>query len=210
MSFKEEFYKLIGPELSNKAKALYQKFNAPVPAPAAPAPAPAPVPVALQEALLEDGTTTLKYNTPSLSVGSVVTIVSPEGEMPAPEGELKLQDGTVIVVKNDGQGNSVVESLTPVAAPAPVVQSAAPVVPTAILAQMEAMEQNFKKVSQEKEDLKTEFEAFKKSINSDFAELLEVFKPFLDAPSANPIETPNNKFESAINKKAKILSQFSK
>ena len=198
MDLKTELTSLLKDKTAD-IKALFKKFNVGVPAPvvqAAPGVPPVAAPAApaqLQEATLEDGTV-IKYNTPTLAVGSIVTVVSTEGEMPAPTGEHKLSDGTVVVIAEGG----VVESVTPGAPAAPVVQAVAPAQPAPnlqpILNQMAALEQKFKVAVKEKEDLKNELESFKKEMSEDFKKFLSIMQPFLDAPSAKPIELPANKF----------------
>lgn len=204
MDKNKEINNLIPNDLKLKFKELIKKFNIPV-APIAPAAPVAPAPaVTLQEATLQDGTV-LKYDTPTLTAGSVVSIVSPEGEMPAPEGELTLQDGSVIkVVSKDGK--SVVESLTPPAAPAaPAVQAAAPVVPSIApqLAQMKSdFEAKFKAESEEKEAIKTLFDSNKKELDelkTKFNGLMEFLSEVMDLPTAAPIEPPANKRERKTN-----------
>lgn len=201
----KQFNELIPADLKSKFKQLISKFN-PIPpvAPVAPI-AQAPVaPIALQEAPLEDGTV-LKYDTPTLAAGSIVTVVGPEGEMPAPAGELKLQDGTVITVVSK-DGSSVVESIVPVAAPpvqaAPVIQSQPGSQPSAIAPLLAQMRSEFDvkiKAEQAEKELfkksldqtKSEFETLKTNVS----EFMHLFSEIMDTPSAKPIEVPKNKTE---------------
>jgi hypothetical protein len=221
MDIKTEINKLFTPEQKASFQSLLKKFNlgaAPIANPLTPvAPAVAPAaPVSLQESPLEDGTV-LKYDTPTLAAGSVVTVVGPEGELPAPTGELKLKDGTVITVVNQ-EGKSVVETVTPGAMPmepaAPVMQVQAPIAPQLAAMQSE-FEQKFTAVNKEKEELKKELaqskEVFTSQVNDlkkDVGAFMEMFAPFLDIPSAEPIEVPKNKFAKAVDLKADKLSKF--
>ncbi len=93
-------------------KTLKEKFNAliaPVAAPAAPAAPVVPVTAAAPtEYTLQDGTT--KVSITDLNPGGIVTIAG----APAPAGTYTLQDGTVIIVAENG----AISTVTPVAAPA--------------------------------------------------------------------------------------------
>lgn len=73
------------------------------PALAAPA-----VPASGLEIPLADGTT-LKVAGDKLDAGVEVTVVTPDGEIPAPEGELKAADGTVIKITKQGEKSIVAE-----------------------------------------------------------------------------------------------------
>jgi hypothetical protein len=78
-----------------------------------------------------------------------------------------------------------------------------------VVATMKAeFEQKFKAVSEEKEAIRKEFEASVNGLKKDVYDFIELFRPILDIPSAEPIETPKNKFAASVDKKAKTLSQF--
>jgi hypothetical protein len=200
MSLNAELNKLLGPNLVKQIKDLKQKFSsAPLAPPANPAQPPVD-PVQLQEATLTDGTV-IKYNTPTLAAGSEVTVVSPEGEMPAPEGELTLQDGTVIKVVNQ-DGKSIVESVVPGAgAPpaAPVQQDAAPDLNAKILEiakLLNGFDAKFSAQEKENKELKDSITAANKeteTLKANVAAFLKVFDEVLGTPTAAPIETPKNK-----------------
>lgn len=83
--------------------------------PAAPAPAEPPAPVAYEGALI---TGEIIRATPSLAEGSVLSIVSESGDIPAPDGTHQLADGTTVEVMNGSGQISSVTLPTP-AAPAP-------------------------------------------------------------------------------------------
>jgi hypothetical protein len=86
-SFKDILNDILSPE---QKVALKKEFNAlPVIAPVVAAPTETPVAVALMEGKLVDGTV-IKYDTEVLGVGSIVTVVTAEGELPAPVGEHEL------------------------------------------------------------------------------------------------------------------------
>lgn len=191
-------------DLMTKFKAILKNFNIGAPvqqaAPAAPA-APDPTqPAALNEATLADGTTKVKYDTPTLAQGSVVTVVSPEGELPLPAGEYQLQDGSSITVVNT-DGKSVVESIKPATAPAapaqPAMQSAD--VTVAQIAEinkiLQGYKENFSKQATEKESLKKELEATNlkfTALEKNVTAFMQAFSEIIETPSAAPIETPKN------------------
>lgn len=99
MNLKEKINKL--PEdIKVKLKEHLAKF-AEVPVAVEPAPAPAPdeAPVKLAtEIKLNDGTSLSVDG--DIAIGSAVKLISPEGEMPAMDGEYVAEDGTTYTVMN--------------------------------------------------------------------------------------------------------------
>lgn len=202
-NLKKELSDLIPAELKAKIKSVYAKFNTPAPVvQTAPVPPAAPVipaaPAALTETTLQDGTV-LKYDTPTLSQGSVVTIVSPEGEMPCPAGEHQLADGTKITVVSQ-EGKSVVEAVTPAQAPpaAPATQAAEPNHADQI-AQISKIingfESKFSSQENEKKELQkrlNEVEEKFSTLQKDVAAFMVLFNEIADTPSTAPIEAPKN------------------
>lgn len=204
----KKFNQLIPAELKIKFKELATKLNG-LP-PAAPAPVVAAAPAAAPattfgEGLLEDGKTVIKYNTPVLAEGSIVTVVTPEGELPAPEGEHKLQDGSVITVAVK-EGASVVTAYQPAAAP--VEQAKPPYYDPAqpqLQAQIAGFSEQLKTFLTEKKELTDKFEAQGKVIETQTKQIeelkgivkdfVEVFSSIADIPSGKPIEKPANKHD---------------
>jgi len=198
---KDLFKKAINMLPADEQKELYaqlEKFN--MPAPVAPVAA-APVQMG-GEAKLSDGTV-VKYDTPALAVGSMITVVTPEGELPAPNGEHTLEDGTKIETV-DGKVTSV--EAPEMETPAPVAQSA-PVVPTLPAAFETEVKENFASVKKENETLKAELsknaEAIA-SISKDVEAMKSFFNSLMEVPTAKPVEVK----DSVINQKIKNLSQF--
>jgi len=205
----KELNNAIPAELKLKLKEFVSKFNTePVGVPVAPA-VPAE-PVQFGESLLSDGVTVVKYNTPELGEGTVITVVTPEGEVNAPEGEHTLQDGTVITVAIEN-GVSVVKAVTP-----PAVAEA-PVEPQMNVAEVKSQISGFKsqveKLESEKSELSLKFEAQKKEVSElkeNVGQFIKLFSEILELPSSNPIEVPRNK-HSIVNKQLdKILKINSK
>ena len=201
----KELNQSIPSDLKVKIKNFLSKFDLvqPVAAPVAPvAVAPA---ATFGEGLLADGVTVIKYSGDTLAEGSTVTVITPEGEMNAPEGEHTLQDGTVITVAVEG-GVSVVKSVTPVAPVAP----AAPSEDMAnVLAQVTGFSSQLEKFAS-KEEMISKFEAQEneiKELKLKVSEFVHLFVSVLELPSAAPIEQPRNKFDKTnkiINKLQKI------
>jgi len=93
MGYREEFTELLGVDLVAKVKALALKFStetvveAPKEAPTAE--------VKLEDVILKDGTV---LQVEKMEVGAMANIVTPEGVMPATDGEYVAENGTVITV----------------------------------------------------------------------------------------------------------------
>lgn len=213
----KELNNAIPADLKVKIKDFLSKFNTvpPVAVPT-PAPAPAPAPVQMGEGKLNDGVTVIKYNTPTLQEGSVVTVVTPEGELAAPEGEHTLEDGTVITVAVEN-GVSTVTSVKAPEVEAPEAPEMAATV-QAVQNQVTGFSEQLKTFASEKQEFASKIEAQGKlieaqkaeieSLKSNVSEFITLFASVLEIPSGNPTETPRNKFASSVDKKASILSKF--
>lgn len=97
--------------LRDKIKVAFAEFDTP------------PAPVVEVEAEADYVETTLESGeavraTPTLAVGSVLSLISPEGDIPAPDGSHTLTDGTKVVVL-EGVISEVVEAVAPVAEASP-------------------------------------------------------------------------------------------
>lgn len=127
MNYREEFTELLGVDLVAKVKALALKFSsetvveAPVEAPTAE--------VKLEDVMLKDGNV---LQVEKMEVGAMANMVTPDGVMPAADGEYVAEDGTVITV----MGGLIAEIAT-AAEEAPEVEEA-PIV-AGINSQLEAV-----------------------------------------------------------------------
>ena len=142
--------------------------------------------VELKEATLTDGTI-VKYD--SLVEGADLTVVTSEGEMPAPDGVHELEDGTLVETK-EGKITQVTE--------APVV---------------EIEEEMFSELKAQNEELKKELEALKNEFSAQgtklekglslFAEFSEILQKAASEPAAAAAARPMSKLEALkqINKK---------
>lgn len=187
-----DFLKKLTTEQKDKLKSAFNALTQPAPAPA---PAPAPMAAPVQEVPLADGTTILKYDTPSLGVGSVVTIVTPEGEMPAPAGEHTLQDGSVIKVEVIDGVAKVTEMSSPEVPPAPAMPQMQEAV-NALTSQFDDLKKEFEAVKAEKDALKSELESVKANFSQHsnaLKELTPIVFAIAEIPSDKPIEAPANK-----------------
>ena len=105
MGYREEFTELLGVDLVAKVKALALKFStetvveAPKEAPTAE--------VKLEDVMLKDGTV---LQVEKMEVGAMANTVTPDGVMPAADGEYVAEDGTVITV----MGGMIAEIASPI------------------------------------------------------------------------------------------------
>ena len=126
MGYREEFTELLGVDLVAKVKALALKFSSEtvVVAPEAPT-----AEVKLEDVMLKDGNV---LQVEKMEVGAMANMVTPDGVMPAADGEYVAEDGTVITV----MGGLIAEIAT-AAEEAPEVEEA-PIV-AGINSQLEAV-----------------------------------------------------------------------
>lgn len=201
MTFKEAVNKILSVEQKTELKELFT-FNTPVPV-IAPENTPVAEPVIMGEAKLMDGTI-VKYDTPELVIGSMITVVTPDGEFPAPVGEHTLENGTVVTVDETGKviEIEVKEEETPevVVEPiAPVTMAVSPEEKQAIMDEVIAM---FEPRIKALEDALLVSQAASSELQSKFSE----FGKLLDLPTNEPTKVVESKFQSKLNK----INQFNK
>lgn len=140
------------------------------------------------EVPLKDGTI-LKVGG-ELVAGTEVILITPEGEIPAPEGDLILADGSTIVVKKDGE-KSVIAEVKPAeemkkdTKDAPVNMEA---IEKAISDKFDA---KFSALEKENKSLKAEHEALKLKVSQKAAQLkstVELFEALSNVETAEPIK----------------------
>jgi hypothetical protein len=170
------------------------------PSVAAPATEPAPAVMEAKEYVLEGGA---KVLVSELEPGGMVSLVDDQGATsPAPAGEHKLVDGTVITVSEAGL-------ITAVAMPE------APVMPEDELAKkldekMAAIREDVRKendaIRQLIENLAKhdEFKATVEGINAKLQGLADAVTALLDTPSVDPIQEPKDKFEKQEKKNERL------
>ena len=187
-SFKDILNDLLTPE---QKVALKAEFNA-LPTIPTPTPVAAPAPAVFGEGKLMDGTV-IKYDTEVLGVGSIVTVVTESGELPAPDGEHELENGDKITItagkieKIDAKVAEVVPPVeTPMAASNPLVD-----------ALKALMEGKFEAQNKEVNELK--------GIVAEQAKALESFKSFFSSLVETPTGTPVVKGEEFLSKRKQTL-----
>lgn len=200
MDVKLDFSKL-GKEGVDKIKALLQEYNvlpAAVVAPVTPAPvtpAATPAPAKFGEGKLKDGTIVKWEGEGMIAQGFPVMVIDPANPtafLPAPDGDLEFEDGTIVTVK-DGK----VESVKPAAPPAPVMAPEMQAAMKKLETELQDVNQKFEAVKKEKETseatLKKELDANKASlekVQKDLTDTLEMFKKVMETPVADPVNVP--------------------
>lgn len=187
-SFKDILNDLLTPE---QKVALKAEFNA-LPVIPTPTPVAAPAPAVFGEGKLMDGTV-IKYDTEVLGVGSIVTVVTESGELPAPDGEHELENGDKITItagkieKIEPKAAEVIPPVeTPMAASNPLVD-----------ALKALMEGKFEAQNKEVNELK--------GIVAEQAKALESFKSFFSSLVETPTGTPVVKGEEFLSKRKQTL-----
>ena len=200
MTFKEAVNKILSAEQKAELKGLFT-FNTPIPV-IEPENTPVAEPVVMGEAKLMDGTV-VKYDTPELVIGSMITVVTPDGEFPAPVGEHTLEDGTVITVDETGKVIEIeAKEQTPevvVEPVAPVVMAVTPEEKKAIIDEVIAM---FEPRIKALEDAILVSQSASSELQNKFSE----FGKLLDLPTNEPTKVVENKFQSKLNK----INQYNK
>jgi hypothetical protein len=200
MTFKEAVNKILSAEQKTELKELFT-FNTPVLV-VAPENTPVAEPVVMGEAKLVDGTI-VKYDTPELVIGSMITVVTPDGEFPAPVGEHTLENGTVVTVDETGK---VIEIEVKEEAPEVIVEPVAPVAmavtPEEKQAIMDEVIAMFEPRLKALEDALLVSQAASSELQSKFSE----FGKLLDLPTNEPTKVVDSKFQSKLNK----IKQFNK
>lgn len=172
-----------------------------------------PPPSTSKEAKLQDGTV-IKYTGDALAVDSIVTIVTADGEVPAPEGELILEDGTNITVVKKGADSVVSEIETAgaeVTEPADMSSVEGKKVSERVTKIVEKFEAQFKAVDEEKKALKLELEALKLKVGKQGAQIItttDMLIAFGEVETDAAIEAPVD--ISKMNKKEKLIHALNK
>lgn len=117
------------------------------------------------EAQLADGTI-LKY-TGDLAVGAKCLLVTPEGEVPAPEGDIVLADGSTVVIKKDGEDSVIAEIK-------PVEMKEQPLAAEIQKAIEDAVSAKFSSLEKENKSLKADLEATKLKLSKKSSQLIDL------------------------------------
>jgi len=137
------------------------------------------------EGVLADGTI-VKFD--KLEVGGVISIVTDEGEVPAPVGEHELEDGTMIVIVEAGI----------------IAEVKAPEEETDVEVEVEVVEEmksdvvnydaKFQEISEAFNSKMTEIETKVSSLNEVTKKLIEFMEAFATIESAPESQAPKNTF----------------
>jgi hypothetical protein len=200
MTFKEAVNKILSAEQKAELKGLFT-FNTPVPV-IEPENTPVAEPVAMGEAKLMDGTV-VKYDTPELVIGSMITVVTPDGEFPAPVGEHTLENGTVITVDETGK---VIEIEAKEQTPEVVVEPIAPVVMAVTPEEKQAIMDEVIAMFEPRIKALEDAILVSQSASSELQNKFSEFGKLLDLPTNEPTRVVENKFQSKLNK----INQYNK
>jgi hypothetical protein len=175
-------------EILQKVKEVFNSFVDPV-EPAMPeAPAAGPT-----KAKLADGT---EVEISNMQPGGTVTLITPQGPIPAPAGEHQLEDGTVLVVAEGG----IISEVKPVNGEAEV--SVEVEVPEDMGKKMKDLEE---KMAKKLEEIDSKMAAMQAKTGQSFGQIVELFEKFAAMPTASPdpsvttktgveVETKHDKF----------------
>jgi len=157
------------------------------------------VAVEFMEGVLADGTI-VKFD--KLEAGGIISVVTPDGEVPAPVGEHELEDGTIVVVSQEG----VIAEVKVAEAPEMETEVAmseedeAPVVVDEVIAEPQV--DKFAEISEQFNSKLAEVETKVDMLNNVTKKLVEFMEAFAQVETAQETQAPKNAF-SAQNKVSK-------
>lgn len=207
-----------------KLKGLIEKFSSEKPA--------EQVEVKFKDMKLQDGTTIISIDGEELAIGVPVYVMTPEGRLPAPDGELVLEDGTQLTVK-DGlvaevatpeaevpEGEVAAEPATVPPAPEEMGTKPKRVIKSQVEEHVfnafkEEAETKANELKAELEAIKADFEALKEKFNKSLEfnkEVFSVVEKMSEQPSAQATEAKPKPFSVKDAKMAfkEDLKQFYK
>ena len=203
MNDKKTFKDLVNSILSPEQKETFAKafkFETPIPV-VEPVnnSAPETVPPVAGEIKTKDGTV-VKYSTPTpMPNETIVTVVTPDGELPAHAGDHVLENGDEITV---GDAGLLLEY-----EPAEVVEPVAPVTQEAMDAAVSDVNAKLEIANKTISALVARFDSVEKDnteLKSTLATFSKTFTDLLNTPMANPIVTP----ERSFSKQDKMFSKL--
>jgi hypothetical protein len=203
MNDKKTFKDLVNSILSPEQKETFAKafkFETPIPVvePVNNA-EPETVPPVAGEIKTKDGTV-VKYSTPTpIPNETIVTVVTPDGELPAPAGDHELENGDEITV---GDAGLLLEY-----EPTEVVEPVAPVTQEAMDAAVNDVNAKLDLANKTISALVSRFDAVEKDnteLKATLATFSKTFTDLLSTPMANPIVTP----ERSFSKQDKMFSKL--
>lgn len=168
-----------------------------------------PAPVKMGEMKLQDGTM-IKYTGDSLAEGSEIILVTADGEVPAPEGDLILEDGSTLTVSVQ-DGKSIATALKPAEmkpeemsteAEKKVAERVTKIVEKFFEAQFKSQEKLIKDQAIQIENLKLKLG----KVSAKVIENTDMLIAFGEIPMEDPIETPEPAKKES--KKEKLLQKI--
>lgn len=157
------------------------------------------VSIEFMEGVLADGTI-VKFD--KLEAGGVISVVTPDGEVPAPVGEHELEDGTIVVVSEPG----VIAEVKMVEAPEEEVAVEMSEEDEEVVAEEEVVEEpqvdKFAEISEAFNSKLAEVEGKVDMLNEVTKKLVEFMDAFAKVETAQETQAPKNAF-SAQNKVSK-------
>ena len=160
--------------------------------------------VEFAEGVLADGTI---VSFDKLEVGGKLSVVTPDGEIPAPIGEHELEDGTIVVVLEEGV-------IAEIKAPQVAEEVVAETMAEEVVVEVEPMEDEpsvdvSAEIAKLEEDLSlkiAELSAKVDMLNEVSAKLVEFLDNYAKKPMAEETQAPKNVFY-AQNKTSKLDAQ---
>lgn len=131
-------------------------------------------------------------------VGAEIILVTPEGELPAPEGEHVAADGSVIVVKKEGEKSVIAEIK-----PAEEMNDQNNMSEDKLKALEDKFNEVFTALENENKALKAEIEKIKLSASKHKAQFMKTVE-VVEAMAAIPTDEPAKKPETVSTKKDKL------
>lgn len=154
---------------------------------------PAPAKMEAKEYVLDNGT---KVMVSELEPGGMVAVVAEDGSTsPAPAGEHKLADGTVITVAENGVISAVAMPAAPVEMPEDMSAKFAEV-----KSAFTSVRESFKA---ENDALRAELE----SVNVRLRGLADVVSALVEMPAAAPLQEPRNSFAATTSTKEEKMKR---
>ena len=180
-------------EAIEKIRAMFAETPAPEPMPE-----PEPAKMEAKEYVLEGGQ---KVLVSELEIGGMVQLVDDAGQTaPAPAGDHKLADGTVITL---GENGLITAISVPAVEPEPTAEPGEDMGKK--VAEMSAQfDAKVAEMQTQLADVNAKMQTQLADVNAKMQTLADVFTAMMSVPSANPLQTPKHNFEQVESKEDKL------
>jgi hypothetical protein len=145
------------------------------------------VQVELMEGVLADGTI-VKFD--KLEAGGLISVVTPDGEVPAPVGEHELEDGTMIVVAEAGM---IAEVKMPEQEPESEVEIS---VENGVVKEEKMQEDKFAEITEQFDSKLSAIEAKVELQSNAIKQLVEFMETYAKVETAEETQAPKNNFRA--------------